>query len=332
MEKYKNLEIEDANKYYYQSCELGDFESIKFLVENYTIDLVQEKGIGKETAIDYLILNKRLDILKYLIEEKGYEDILLNKLNVNPILSNEMWSVGKSGDIEILKYIVNYYEKIVDNKSIIYSMNWVLNAASCENNLEMVKFLLLDKDFKYNPKLPNFNYHAFQLATEHGSLEVMDFYLTCKELKNRPTATTYNNHGIRFAAWRGHLNIVEYLLTSEKIEEHADIHSRQDNSLYGAVMNENIEMIDFLLTSKKIKEHADIHVKNDLIFRKAVSKNKLSSLKYLIVDFNIDITEPIEKIIKSNQQIKKMFEMRELYKKLNTNILETSVKDKKQKI
>lgn len=332
MNKYINLTIEEANKYYYESCEKGHFNDIKYLVDNYQLDLIQEEGASKKTAVEHIILNKRLDILKYLIDNKGQKQILLNTKNNDICLSFCMWFVGIAGDIEILKYILLKYENIIKTNLLVDSLNLVLNGASTSNKIEMVKYLLLSDEIKNKPKLPNFNYHAFQNATENGSLDVMDFYLTCEKLKNRPTATTYNNHGVRFAAWRGHLNIVEYLLTSDRITEHADIHAGNDSALDGAVMNEDIEMMDFLLRSKKLKDHANIHVKNDLIFRKAVTKNKLVALKYLIVDYHINITEPIEKIIKSNQKIKKMFEMRDLYKKLNKNFLDVEIKDKKQKI
>lgn len=332
MEKYKNLSIDKANQYYYESCELGNFEAIKYLVENYDIDLIQNRKSLIQTAIDHIIINEKKDILKFLIEEKGRKDILLSQNSENISLSFSMYYVGLTGNIEILKYILTQYENIIKSDILVGSLNLVLNGASVGNKLEMVKYLLLSDELKVKPKLQKFNYHAFQNATENGSLEVMDFYLTSEDLKYKPTATTYNNHGVRFAAWRGHLNIVEYLLTSDRIKEHADIHACNENALDGAIMNEDIAMIDFLLKSKKLTDHANVHFKNDLFFRKAVQKNKMSSLKYLIVDYHIDITEPIEKIIKSNQKIKKMFEMRDLYKKLNTNMLDTSIKDKKQKI
>lgn len=107
MDKYINLTIEEANKYYYDNCEKGNDDDIKYLVENYEIDLIQEDGATKKTAIENLILNKKLNILKYLIDEKGQAQILLNTRNKDVILNFCMWFVGIAGDIEILKYIMH---------------------------------------------------------------------------------------------------------------------------------------------------------------------------------------------------------------------------------
>lgn len=334
MEKYLNLEIEEANYEYMQSCKTNNLEVAKFLIENYPdLDLRQNRNFNKDSIFKLIFKNDSRDIIDYYIKNK--KGLLLANYYRNKITQFDMevtWSIGESGNIELLKYIVKQYKNELSVKGIESSLNLCLRSASCEGQMELVKYLLLSKELPVNAKLPDDNYFAYQMASQKGHMDLVKYYLHSSDLKFKPNPLTYNHSGPKNAAWNNHLDLLEYFLTAESLEIKADIHACNESYLFAAINNENIEMLKFLLKSKKLKEHSDIHHKNDLAFRTALKDNKMLVLEYLICDYEIERNENIDKAIKKRKDIQKMFEMRNLYKRLVNNLPKKTQKKKTEKI
>lgn len=338
MTKYDDLDIEEANEYYYSACKKNDIESIKYLLEKYDdINLIQNKGFSQDSAIDILCRYNHKEIIQYLLEVKNKKHIFLANVQANrkkekPAFSFSLWKIAEYNHLELLKYIISFYKEDVSLKTMQEGLSICLGGASAGGHIPFVDYLLLSPDLPVYPKLSANNYHPFQLACDNGHIELIKYYLFNEKLKHRPKVDTYNNYAVRIAAWKNHFDLVEYLLTSEDLKEHADIHSAGEGVLEAAIRNENIPMIDFLLHSPKLKEHANLHHKNDLPFRSAVKHNKMLSIQYLICDCEIEKSDDIEFSIKKRRDIKKMFEMRVLYNKLTTNLIAKDNTIKKEKI
>ncbi len=77
-----------------------------------------------------------------------------------------------------------------------------------------------------------------------------------------------------------------------------------------------------MLTSKNLKENANIHVEKEYAFRFLADNKMIDLLKYYIFDKNIEINSDIECHInqEGNEYVKKIFEMRDLNKKLNQSL------------
>lgn len=336
MEKYLNLEIEEANHYYWEACKNNNIEDAKLLLENYPdIDIEQSDDYKVDSAIKWVIRHNNREFLHYLLEEKDKKDKFLAthyKHKEAQISFEILWSIGETGNIDLLKYILDIFQDKLNKKGLKYTLETCLRAASSKGNLKLIKYLLLNDELEVKPSLSQSNYFPYQLAASGGYLEIIKFYLLSPDLKHKPTVSTYNHYAPRAAAWNNHFELLEYLLTNEDLKEKADIHACNDSYLFAAIRHENIEMLDFLLKSPKLKEHSDLHHKNDLAFRTAVKDNKILVLQYLICDYEIEKSEHINKAIKKRRDIQKMFEMGKLYKKLMNNLPEKTIKNKKEKI
>ena len=75
-----------------------NFEIVKFLVEDYGLDLNMKNSVGNEPIHVVALINKNISILKYLIEEKKIDPFVLND-NKDNILhlaceQNENFEIG----------------------------------------------------------------------------------------------------------------------------------------------------------------------------------------------------------------------------------------------
>jgi ankyrin repeat protein len=159
-------------------------------------------------------------------------------------------------------------------------------------------------------------------ACENGHLEVVKYLLTSPELKKHVNIHVFNDYGFRFACVNGHLNIVQYLLTSPDLKNHANIHSQNDLGFQWACGKGHIKIVQYLLTSVDLKDHANIHADDDYGFKYVCSNGQLELIKYFIFDMAIKKTKAIIKYLNEHpdEQIEKMFNIRELNDKLDKNL------------
>lgn len=181
-------------------------------------------------------------------------------------------------------------------------------------------------------------YSCFLSACKEGLLDDVKYLLTSNDIKEKIDINYDNDRALVAACSGGHLEVVKYLLTSPDLKKHADIKGDNYYCLTTACSNCHLHIIKYLLTSPDLKEHADIHVYNDEPFKIVMEENVIEILHYFIFDLNITKTKHIERNLKlyPNDNIEKMFMVRELNKSLNNeldNELDNNeVKNKKIKI
>lgn len=171
-------------------------------------------------------------------------------------------------------------------------------------------------------------------ACEKGDLETVRFLLTSKKLKSNSDIRYFDYMGFISACTYGKLEVVRYLLTSTELKEHADINAQNDFAIRSTCNTKHLEIIKYLLTSPELKKHANIHASNDDAFKNAYIAENYNVLQYLILDFKIERTHEIDNFIKENpnEDIEKIFAMRNLNKSLNKELAQNEVVGKKLKL
>jgi hypothetical protein len=133
------------------------------------------------------------------------------------------------------------------------------------------------------------------------------------------------------------LEKVEFLLTSKDLPFNAQINmpSSQCFGICVASGSGNNDIVKFLATSPKLKELADIHIDNDNAINSAIFSGNKELIRFFIIDMNVKKTQNIIESMDSfddDNYAKNLFEMRELNKDLNSNLLSNDKLNKKVKI
>lgn len=151
-----------------------------------------------------------------------------------------MTYIGRYGDGDLLKVLHHHYKDEVENK---IDTSEILVAAVENNNIDMV-----------------------------------DFLLTNKEIKN-PDIHLHYDKALRYACTHEHIDIIKFLLTSEKLKEKANIHAKNDECLIWSFKSEKFKTVDYLLFEYKIKMTEDLktYVKNNRELIDYINKKGLSN-------------------------------------------------------
>jgi hypothetical protein len=122
----------------------------------------------------------------------------------------------------------------------------------------------------------------------------------------------------------GELNNIKYLLTEGLV----DIHSSHDSALKAACIFRHLDVVKYLLTSTDVKEHADATE----IFKNLCEANDTDIItQYLIFDFNIQVTNEINVILKDKPDIQRLLNLREMNGRLNIDLEDKTNRDIRNK-
>lgn len=209
-------------------------------------------------------------------------------------------------------------------------------------NLETIRYLLTTQELGLNADINANNGEGLQLACEGGDLTIVKYLINSPELKEHIVINKNIDEGFLEACMhqgqRG-LELVQYLLTSPELTKHADINIDKGQGFIIACNKGNLELAKYLTSSPELKIHINPHTKDDLAFKLALQnfvteeKGSLEILQCLIFDLNLEKTEKIKTalITKNNlfTDIEKFFDIRDLKKELNNELLTTQSIEKK---
>jgi ankyrin repeat protein len=222
----------------------------------------------------------------------------------------------------------------------------------CEKGkLKEIKYLFTNEDLLLRPKINENRYNPLRVAAQEGHINVLHYLLTSTDLKENADIHLHNDYALISACEKNHLETVKYLLSSPKLREHANIHAQRDGALKTAILYNNFEIAHYLLTDEKLKEKAnaneallevcytddlaglefltskeissliDIHLNKDQPFEILIENEHINLIKYLINDYQIDITDKIKKIAKNkNEEIFKLIEAKQLHNTLSAEL------------
>ncbi|XP_076285725.1 uncharacterized protein LOC143211701 isoform X2 [Lasioglossum baleicum] len=251
-------------------------EVVKYLIEEKGAN-VNVKDNDGQTPLHSAANSDKLEVVKYLIEEKG--------ANVN-VKDNDgqtpLHSAAKSDKLEVVKYLVdkgaNVNVKDNDGQTPLHS-------AAKSDKLEVVKYLIEEKGANVNVK-DNDGQTPLHSAADHGKLEVVRYLIEQKGAN----VNVKDNDGqtpLHSAAKSDKLEVVKYL-----IEEKGANVNVMDNygqtPLHSAADHGKLEVVRYLIEEK----NANIDVKDNyeqtpLHF--AAINGKLEVVRYLIVEKNANM-------------------------------------------
>ncbi len=174
---------------------------------------------------------------------------------------------------------------------------------------------------------------GLRVASSNNHLEIVKYLFTSEEVPVKPDIHYDNDAALFGACYRGHVEMAKFLLSSKELQEHADINSRNSNAFVYACENNHLNLVKLLL-SETLVPKVNIHAQDDYAFITAIQHKNLDIVQSLVFDFNFPKTQNIEQfLIKNpNEEVQRMFTIRELSERLGEQLKAEEVKSKKLKI
>lgn len=218
------------------------------------------------------------------------------------------------------------YDEYVRLKRIQQQTNTAFENACTNGDLKKVRHLLTSPKLKVQAEIHYNNDFGFRAACDKGHLDVIKYLLTSPELKEHANIHAESNEGFNGACAYGHLEVVKYLLTSPDLKNKVQLDKSSANLALGlATVQGRLEIVKYLIESPELKEYVNIHASKDRNFRNASVQNHLDIVQYFIFDLNFRQSKPIKEhlIAYPNEEVTKMFELRELNKQLGQELNST---------
>lgn len=222
-----------------------------------------------------------------------------------------------------INFIKNNLEKVKKDE-----LNNALKNACEINDFEMVEYLLTSELLKIKPDIEvgsalNHTNQPLISAATKGNLKILQFLLDNPRLKKKAYVHAGNDEVILSAMKNNHVNLVDYLLNRKYLK--STIYYAAYTNLYQCAKTSANDVIVYLLENKNkflIKSNITNfkECEYNLLFN--IKEKDIELLKYVIIDYQLDITEKIkEKILKGNfDYIQKIIEKRDLINKLENNL------------
>ena len=281
--------------------------------KNLEVVLIKACIENNVTLVEYLLFNEELKI---------HPDISCR--NYQPLRD-----AANNGSYEVIEYLLNC-PKINRKKELITARKQVLIRNACHSgNLKLVKYLLETPGIKEHIKFSINKYKPFEEAIYSFNKELV-FYLDekfiIKEKYNYLTLFFKRIYKDKF------LDFAKQLLENEKME-HYFICSEKYTALTEFINQNNKEGIEFLMNYSKVKkqileatEYGSVMV--------AMSKANVEILYFIIVENKIPLTNTLMEFLENKSydtlNMKKIFENREMYKKLSSSLVSHEHKNEKK--
>ncbi|XP_076300828.1 uncharacterized protein LOC143219007 isoform X2 [Lasioglossum baleicum] len=245
-------------------------EVVKYLIEEKGAN-VNVKDNDGQTPLHSAAKSDKLEVVKYLIEEKGANVNAKDNHGQTPL-----HSAAKSDKLEVIKYLIeekgaNVNVKDDDGRTLLHSA-----AKTCR--LEIVKYLIEEKRVDFNVK-DNYGITPLHYAAMNDGLEVVKYFIDKKQVDFN-VGDMYKITPLHYAAMYNGLEVVKYLIE----EKTADINVKDDSGmvvLYYAAAGNNIEVVRYLTE----KQNANMNVTDNAAktpLHYAAQSGKLEVVKYLI--------------------------------------------------
>lgn len=335
------------------ACLNGEFDIVKNMFNNY-----DNLKIQKASGLNGVPVKNADEIINFLLDDKKYP------LDFSAALQQAV----SYGRVKIVKLILTHKKVVDENKNnteaneVIIDNNLVsLNSLlvyACQNNqIDMVNFVLTDKDIFKHADIHYENNIALNISCHNGNLELVKLLLAqCADIHNQEDSPFLNACKARTSDLKDNLmEVIKYLTTSPELKEHADIHAQDDYALILAFENDDDELVKFLLTDPSLNSKIDIlkhmtdlknahfqlwnenycHEEKDLENDKADDYNNdgvynAKVLKYLIKEYKLVSDDPtvnaeINEILEDLPILQKINEQNRLDKGLEVQLTKSTI-------
>lgn len=159
-------------------------------------------------------------------------------------------------------------------------------------------------------------------ACRTGDLELAKYILTSPELDNHADIHAIEDVGFDWACFNGHLNLVKYLVGSSDLKENIAVSANEYGGLNSACLSGYLDVVQFLFKfiDNQLPNINEIHAN---ACRNATINKHYDVISFLIVNQNMQRTQEFNNWLKEHpdEQIEKIFELRELNKSLNHDLV-----------
>lgn len=289
--------------------------------------LKQKLKILDQNKLDLQFLNackdNNLELIDYLLFS---EDLVLHS-NIASKNYQGLRDSANKGFYDIIHYLLTD-PRIKNNTELIRVRKQVLIRNSCRSgNLKLVKFLLETPGIKEYIDFSINNYKSFEEAIYSFNPDLV-FYLNDKY----KSVTIYNHFRVFFSKIykENYLDYSKKLIEDKNIKE-IFIISEKSTVLSEFLIQNNKEAIEYLFSIPEIKKKLITYIDYGNVMV-SMSKTNIDILGFIIAEHNIPLTNLLKDFLSNpvynTENMRKIFENRELYKKLNDKLLEIKTKQK----
>jgi hypothetical protein len=217
-------------------------------------------------------------------------------------LNKEFVLACGNGDLKSVKYLLTS-PQLQSHADLHYDFEAGLKIAGKNGHLAIVKYLLLSPELPEHSDIRAFDekngdYSTFtDIICEYGQLKILKFLFTIPEIKKR--LWVYRITMFMYAYQGTQKAIIDYFIFDFLIHKE--------------------DKIDEILQSFRNPPFKNI-VESMFRFRDACYDRNYELVKNFIFEKNIELTPPMKKFIRSKKEVKRLFDIRELHKKLQSEI------------
>ena len=247
-----------------------------------------------------------------------------SKLSQNDLHTELLQACGK-GDLDLIKYLISS-EDISNNPKIKHNKWEAIKLATSLGQIEVVKYFLEDIQNEY----PNI---VFNVSCQYGQLEILEYLFHTSEFKS--DKRNLSLLGSSIAASKGHTNLLKYFLTFSEFIDSGEIKKYKYDELFVTGCEKgHVNVIDYLLDNEDFLRNVNISDMAYWGFYKACENNQMNILQYFIFEKNMEFNQHIKDYLteKNRNDIKALFNKRELSKQLTSDLPNNQTISKKIKL
>ena len=251
------------------SCAECCIDVLKYLLYNYTNKLICNTYINVRYIGEYKSDN--IDTLKFLLEYYSIKYEFQRELIYNDILENACFY----GNINVVKFIFEYSNKIQHKKNITHKM---FNYACKSGNVDLVAFFV---NFEYFEDLGNFIHFGLINACTLGYYDIVVYLLdyiisTCR------FDIDWNNLFVN-SCCHGNIKLVKFILDyKHKNGKQINIYHNNNEAFKNTCLDGNIELYKFLLKYQNKSNNFDMYFDNFILLLSACKNGNIELINFLL--------------------------------------------------
>lgn len=258
-------------------------------------------------------------VKQYLLE------IYNNPITEIDFLPNEETELNIDGNVR-LGLSIKIENRFIEhyNKALIWSCS--------DGYLDIVKYLLTNKDFPEPADIFFAEARALSLAIQKKHLNIVKFILTSPQLKYK-IDIDYSNELFTSVCY-SNLEMLEYLACSKELRKNLDLEKLKIEGFKNACDKNKTDLIDFFVNHPNPKYKVNVHTNNDIGFILAYKNNNIDTINYLIFGCGLKKSKYINRQLhlkkkkneKFNVEIEDLFEKGLIYNKIQQQIENKPIK------
>lgn len=248
-------------------------------------------------------------------------------------LNDSLFVASKQNDFEAVKYLLTSPELKV-HANIHSQNNKALRIAADNNNVEMFNYLLKSPYLKEHADINVLNDFIFKRACEDGCLNIVRYILETPGLNRNVSEAASFKSGVDSAYPKGNVKVLKYLI-DDFAKDYDLSHYHLARKMFDTVCTDGyLEMGKYIMSNPNLSQHIDLSFDKNVYFRTACGFDNWDVVEFLIFDLNQPKTSDLVNFIDRMEvkHVQEMFQKRELYESLHSDLTPNQSVAKKMKV